>query len=744
MLRSWAGSRNGSSWRQKRVASIASVCFSVRCTGWQRKEVARAKRSDRMTLPQRILLHVTAGAGLVIAVATAVTYTIVYSAVKQRDLKHLDTYVAERARREEIGFQQVQANLTLVRGQFLKRMEAPIPGNYREKWNERFRLFDDGAWRSREEFADGRKYSTLWAHKNVTWTPELQVQVLRAQDICNELLPGWVDSFPSVYFVLPGWVNIGFDPRIPSWVWDTPADYDTSQLEWFQLAMPTEVPAEGSCWTGVIEEPTTHMPVVSVYLPILQNGRFLGSIGHDLSVKHLMEEGTRSGLLGAMHVIFRKDGRLVAHPTKAREILQSKGQLRMQDSQEPTLVSLYRAVSARGERQFSGYDAGSQAYYSFARLSGPDWFFLTTVPREHLRRQAFQSAQWVLWSGLLSLALLLGFLATTLQREIAEPLKELTRATKQMSGGDTSARALVEKRDELGTLALAFNEMAATVASRNGELRMLNQDLEQRVIARTAELEEANRRLDSAREEALRLLAQERELSDLKSEFVSLVSHEFRTPLEVIMSSVDNLDRYQERLPLEKRQQLLRTVNKAVRRMSGMIEEVLVLGRLETDRMTFQPVDLELRSFCQRVCDEIQSATSHRCPLEIAIEETWLPAIGDESLLRHIFTNLLSNAVKYSPPEQRVRLVVRREGSNAICQVIDSGCGIPLSDQKRLFQAFHRGSNVRQIPGTGLGLLIVRRCVEMHGGEISFESCEGSGTTFTVRLPLFGGPENQP
>src|SRR5262245_56835120 len=206
-----------------------------------------------MTIPQRILLHVALGAGLVIAVATGVTYEIVYKSAKRRDLNHLATYVTERARREEIGFQQVEANLLLVRGQFLKRMEAPIPRDVDEKWNARFGLFPDGAWRSYTNFSDGRKYSTLWAHKDCKFTPQLKTEVLRAQDICDELLPGWVDSFPSVYFVLPGWLNIGFDPRIPNWVWDTPADYEATQLEWFNVAMPKEKPADGFAWTGVIE-----------------------------------------------------------------------------------------------------------------------------------------------------------------------------------------------------------------------------------------------------------------------------------------------------------------------------------------------------------------------------------------------------------------------------------------------------------------------------------------------------------
>ncbi|MBL9206046.1 MAG: sensor histidine kinase, partial [Opitutaceae bacterium] len=112
-------------------------------------------------------------------------------------------------------------------------------------------------------------------------------------------------------------------------------------------------------------------------------------------------------------------------------------------------------------------------------------------------------------------------------------------------------------------------------------------------------------------------------------------------------------------------------------------------------------------------------------------------ANGDESVVRHIFTNLLSNALKYSPLDQPVDFVVRLEGAQAAFAVIDRGCGIPEGDRRRLFQAFHRGSNVRQIPGTGLGLLIVRRCVELHGGHLTFESVEGQGTTFTVSLPLF-------
>lgn len=161
-----------------------------------------------MTVSRRILWQFVVAAGLVIVVSSAVTYKLVFDAAAQRNLDVLRTYVTERTRREEAEFRNIEGNLRLVRGQFEKRMEAAMPPFMNDRWEGRFRLFPDGAWRSREEFADGRRYSTMWMHKDATLTAQLQVQILRAQDICDELIRGWVDSFPSVHFVFKGPVNI--------------------------------------------------------------------------------------------------------------------------------------------------------------------------------------------------------------------------------------------------------------------------------------------------------------------------------------------------------------------------------------------------------------------------------------------------------------------------------------------------------------------------------------------------------
>lgn len=308
---------------------------------------------------------------------------------------------------------------------------------------------------------------------------------------------------------------------------------------------------------------------------------------------------------------------------------------------------------------------------------------------------------------------------------------------RQPDGEDsaTASRRHVERARANGVERFSWQARRLDGAEFPVEVTLTALQLDGRPVLQAVIIDLTERRRAEA--ELLRTLERERELGELKSNFVSLVSHEFRTPLEIIMSSVDNLDRYHDRLPPVKRQQLLQTVNRAVRRMAGMMEEVLVLGRLETDGMTFKPTELELGSFCRRLCDEIESATGGRCPVRVELNAPSELATGDESLLRHIFTNLLSNAVKYSPPGQPVAFTVSRRGEWAVCRVVDQGCGIPEADQKRLFEAFHRGSNVQHVPGTGLGLLIVRRCVELHGGDLRFDSSEGRGATFEVVLPLF-------
>jgi len=171
--------------------------------------------------------------------------------------------------------------------------------------------------------------------------------------------------------------------------------------------------------------------------------------------------------------------------------------------------------------------------------------------------------------------------------------------------------------------------------------------------------------------------------------------------------------------------------------MAAMMEEILVLSRLDAGKLDFKPTVLDLNSFCRRVVDEVLSATNRRCPIDLSLASALPQAHADERLLAHILTNLLSNAVKYSEPGACVRFAVERDSAEALFVIRDEGIGISEDDQQMLFTAFHRGANVGSRAGTGLGLLLVKRCVELHHGEVHIESKVGQGTTVTVRLPVF-------
>lgn len=239
-----------------------------------------------------------------------------------------------------------------------------------------------------------------------------------------------------------------------------------------------------------------------------------------------------------------------------------------------------------------------------------------------------------------------------------------------------------------------------------------------------------------AEEELKRALEHERELGLLKSNFVSMVSHEFRTPLGIIQSSAEILDDYLDQLSAAERREQLTSIIRNARRMAGLMEEVLVLGRLDADRMQFQPAPLDLAALCRRLVDEVHSSDESGVRIEFFTATLPHQVLADERLLRHVLLNLLTNAVKYSEPGQTVSFHARGGEGSVEFVIRDQGIGIPETEQRQLFTAFQRGSNVGQRPGTGLGLVIVKRCLDLHGGGLALASRPGQGTTATVSLPL--------
>lgn len=239
-------------------------------------------------------------------------------------------------------------------------------------------------------------------------------------------------------------------------------------------------------------------------------------------------------------------------------------------------------------------------------------------------------------------------------------------------------------------------------------------------------------------EESLRAaLARERELTELKSRFVSMVSHEFRTPMTTIQLVTSTLERHYEQMDAEKRANRYKAIYGQIAHMTNLIEDVLIVGKAEAGQLKFEPTVLNLFQFCDEIVNDFRNlhqtyAFSYEALRESCEAEYFY---GDPNLLRHILTNLLSNAVKYSVNHTPVTLRLTCQRTNILIEVEDEGIGIPKANHDHLFTPFYRADNVGTLQGTGLGLLITKYAVEAHGGSITFESEVNRGARFIVSLP---------
>lgn len=230
-------------------------------------------------------------------------------------------------------------------------------------------------------------------------------------------------------------------------------------------------------------------------------------------------------------------------------------------------------------------------------------------------------------------------------------------------------------------------------------------------------------------------LEQAKQLSCFKSQMIATISQEYRNPLTAILAAASTLKLHRAQLNLIQQQQFLLIIENKARFMARLVEQLLVLEKLELGLVGFTPLPFNLLEYFADLVEEHRGLAGDRYEFIFQISGKTKGFWGDQDLLRQILVNLLSNAIKYSPEGGRIEVHLTGNDSQLIFSIRDQGIGIPLADQETLFQSFNRGSNVNAILGTGLGLAITKACVKLHEGEIDLDSIEGVGTTVTVKLP---------
>ncbi|MBX7051395.1 MAG: PAS domain-containing sensor histidine kinase [Flavobacteriales bacterium] len=269
----------------------------------------------------------------------------------------------------------------------------------------------------------------------------------------------------------------------------------------------------------------------------------------------------------------------------------------------------------------------------------------------------------------------------------------------------------------------------------NAELKSLNESLERKVGERTLVLREALQELENSRDELSNSLEKEKELNEMKTRFISMASHEFRTPLSTIMSSVSLIGKYPKEEDQEKREKHINRIKNAVSGLTEILNDFLSIGKLEEGKIIANLATHDINALIDEVITEIQPI----CKVGQVItftDGTPLNLMVDKQMIRNVMFNLLSNAIKFSPEDSEIQVVTGKADDHVVISVADHGIGISDEDKLNLFERFFRGRNVSNIQGTGLGLHIVAKYLELLNGDISFISELGIGTTFTFRIPL--------
>ena len=286
----------------------------------------------------------------------------------------------------------------------------------------------------------------------------------------------------------------------------------------------------------------------------------------------------------------------------------------------------------------------------------------------------------------------------------------------------------ITKRKEIENATLLQKEQLATI---NQRIEQFNNDLEKQVAVRTTQLQPTLTELEVSKNELQKALSKEKELGDLKTRFVSMASHEFRTPLSTILSSASLVSKYITEEEQEKRDKHISRIKSAVNNLTEILNDFLSIGKIEDGNMVAHFSIFNIKELLTSICNELTGIAKPGQEI-IYLHQGEQNITLDPSLLRNVMINLLSNAIKFSPENSKIQVVSESINGEIVIHVKDSGIGISTEDKQHLFERFFRGTNVTNIQGTGLGLHIVEKYVELMDGKIDLTSELEKGTTFRV------------
>lgn len=672
--------------------------------------------------------------GVVIIASTGIGYFQIISRVTAQSLNQLEQYVKLRAQRERAVFTLAEDNHVILKRALLNHLKAAGDRDPKTEFNKLFVRYPEGSTRNRPNLFNIEETPGLFLGKNVKIDAEMRRRIVAFYETLRAYGPAWRNRFANTYTQIPENGMIMYMHENP-WALRAPSreSFRVTDDESFQITRKIFNPERKTVWTGIYWDQVARAWMASCVTPLDINGKHVATLGHDILIDELRDRTINDALPGTYNMIFRKDGRLVAHPELMAKITQSNGSYSVAQSNDPHLRQIFDRVTHGSGNQVIDNPEYDE-YLAITTIDEPGWYLVTILPKSLLAREALATAQLILILGLAALLIEIIVVFIILRWQISAPLNKLMTATEDIAAGNLDAKVEVNQTNELGRLGHVFNNMTEQLKESFATLAKTNEALELRVEERTAELKYAMEAADTA--------------NRAKSEFLANMSHELRTPLNGILGYAQILQR--SRGVAEKEQQGISIINQCASHLLTLINDILDLSKIEAQKMELNPVDFHFPSFLQGVTEICRIKAEQKGINFIYHFDTELPIAiqADDKRLRQVLINLLGNAIKFTDKGTVTFTVKSQKLKNRSSdekttyqlrfQVEDTGVGIARASINKIFLPFEQVGNIKkQSEGTGLGLAISQRIVQMMGStlEVTSELEAGSIFWFDVNLP---------
>jgi signal transduction histidine kinase len=463
---------------------------------------------------------------------------------------------------------------------------------------------------------------------------------------------------------------------------------------------------------------------------------FVGVITADISLEWLDNIISSIKILESGYgFLISRNGNLITHPIKEKimhETIFSLAKSMKSPLLEKTGHAMINGKSGFDKISYIDIANGKLSWIYYAPVPHNGWSLAVVYPIEELTAGLDSLNSRIMLMGAIGFFIIIAVIVV-ISKSITKPLTKLTIATDKFAKGEMDISLPEAKsNDEIAHLTRSFIYMRDELKIRMKELQIAYQEL----WTSKEKLEEYNKSLEEkVSERTKEILIEAKELSELKSRFISMISHELRTPLYTISSSAEILEMYGHRINDNDKLEQFKKIQNAINDILELLNEVISINKSDIGKVNLNFETFDIAELLREILGQITLRFERMPGIKINVMNDQLLICSDRREVSHIISNLLINAVKYTPSGKGINVYLSKDKENFIIEVKDEGIGIPEKDKENLFEVFTRGSNVSSINGHGLGLAITKRSVDILGGSIKFRSKEGTGSVFIVRLP---------